>query len=67
MKKRTKTEMVKRLLERGGTITSWQAITRYKATRLSGIIYSLKKQGMKIISEPVTRDGVTFARYKKAA
>lgn len=47
----TKTEMVLKHLQRYGTITTWTAITKYKATRLSAIIFNLKEQGYDIWSE----------------
>lgn len=38
----TKTESVKKHLKKKKTITSWQAIDLYKATRLSAIIFELR-------------------------
>jgi hypothetical protein len=35
-------------LKRGKTITSWEAFERFGATRLSAIIFELKKDGNKI-------------------
>jgi hypothetical protein len=32
------------------SITSWDAITLYRATRLSAIIFNLRRQGMNIVS-----------------
>ena len=37
-------------LESGRSITSMEAIKLYGATRLSGIIFLLRKRGMKIIT-----------------
>lgn len=49
MAKVTKTDKVKDYLENHpGGITSLQAINLFGATRLSDIIYRLKKDGMKI-------------------
>jgi hypothetical protein len=64
----SKTQKVKEHLIKHKSITSWEAIKLYKATRLSSIIFNLKKTGMKIISEKqVVKDkkGVktTFAKY----
>jgi hypothetical protein len=42
------TSEILRYLEKHGHITSWEAIVRFGATRLSGIIYSLKKRGYPI-------------------
>jgi hypothetical protein len=38
----TKIEKVKNHLINNGTITSWEAIQLYRATRLSAIIYDLR-------------------------
>lgn len=35
-------------LQKFGTITSWEAIEKFGATRLSDIIYDLRKAGYKI-------------------
>ena len=34
-----------------GSITTWEAIQQYGVTRLSAVIYILKKEGYKIIDE----------------
>lgn len=52
-----------------GTITSWEAIQEYGATRLAGIIHTLRKDGYPIISIPETRknkfgNSVTISKYK---
>ena len=49
-----------------GSITSWDAIKLYKATRLSAIIFELKKnKRCKIKSERITdKKGVNWVRYK---
>lgn len=50
----TKTEKIKLHLIEKGSITSWEAIMEYGATRLSAIIYNLRyKYGMNIRSERV--------------
>lgn len=52
MKKRiNKTQLVLDHLEKYGTITSLEAIELYGATRLSSIIYNLRKRGHKIVTE----------------
>jgi len=40
----TKTDSVLKHLQLRGSITAWEAIELYKATRLSGIIFNLKKK-----------------------
>ena len=51
-----------------GSITAWEAIKEYGSTRLSAIVYELRKKGWNIESEMVTAKNrygnpVTFARY----
>ena len=47
-KKTNKTEKVLEHLKTYGCITSLEAIEQYKATRLSAIIFNLRKRGLKI-------------------
>ena len=68
-KRTTKTEQIKSHLETLGKISSLEAINLYSATRLSAIIFSLKKRGMDIKTELLTtkdRNGnsCTYAVYK---
>lgn len=44
-------------------ITSWEAIMKYRATRLADIVFKLKKRGHKIITYMVDDGEVHFARY----
>lgn len=65
----TKSEQVKNHLLRKGTITSWQAIKLYGATRLSAIIFNLRKAGYCIDSTYSTgvdrnKNKSRFAIYK---
>ena len=46
----TKTEKARERLLEKGTITTWEAITEHKNTRLSDTIYRLRRQGMNILS-----------------
>lgn len=48
-----KTEAVALHLIEKGRITSWEAIEQYGATRLSAIIFNLRKRGMNIRNERV--------------
>ena len=50
MRYKNKTEAVKSCLERKGRITTWEAIEKYGATRLSAIIFNLRKKGYDIKS-----------------
>ena len=50
----TKTNAVLTHLMEKGSITSWEAIKEYGATRLSAIIYQLRhRYGLNIISEEI--------------
>lgn len=52
--KMTKTKAVLQHLEEFGSITSWEAIKSYGATRLSAIIFNLRhKYDLNIVNEPV--------------
>ena len=62
--KQTQIEQVAKHLEKHGSITSWEAIMNYRATRLSAIIFILRKRGMQIATDLVTKDGSTFAVYR---
>jgi len=53
-KKTNKTSEILRHLEEHGSITAWEAIKEYGATRLSAIIYNLRHNyGLNIVSEDV--------------
>lgn len=64
-----KTNAISQHLLEKGSITSWEAIKEYGATRLSAIIYTLRhKYGLNIITEDIEfidRYGskATFAKY----
>lgn len=61
----SQTQRVLRHLITKKSITSWEAIKLYRATRLSAIIYNLRKRGYMIISEPEynQKTKTQFARY----
>lgn len=50
MRKWNKTQLVIRHLKQKGSITSWDAIRLYGATRLSAIIFNLRDRGYLIDS-----------------
>lgn len=63
----TKICLVKKHLEEGKKITSWQAIQLYQATRLSAIIFVLKnKYGMNIATNMIHNpiNGTRYAEYE---
>lgn len=64
----TQKEKVLRHLRDYGNITSWQAFEEYGITRLSAVIYTLRKSGFNITSFLDTRinrygECINFARY----
>lgn len=66
--KMTQKEMVFKHLQEFGSITSWEAIMEYGATRLSDIIYRLRNDGYNIKSETVSTknrygEHTHFAKY----
>ena len=67
--KKTQTSEILEYMRRNRDgITSWEAFERFGATRLSAIIFELKKRGIRIASENktvTTRYGrkVTVSRY----
>jgi len=65
---KTQKEAILWHLQTYGNITSWEAIKEYGATRLSGIIFALRSEGLDIVSEDMkvqTRFGrnVNVAKY----
>ena len=61
-----KTAKVLTHLELHGSITSMEAFQEYNATRLSGIIYTLRKQGYNITTKETylsNDSGYTYATY----
>lgn len=64
----TKFNQVKEHLENYGTITSWQAIQQYHATRLSDIIFRLRKRGYDIetkteLTKDINGNTCQYAKY----
>jgi hypothetical protein len=63
---KTQKQSVLEHLQKRKSITSWKAITLYRATRLADIIFKLKSEGYKIIAimkaDPLT--GKRWAEYK---
>lgn len=62
--KATKTDKVLKHLQTYKVITSWDAISLYRATRLSSIIFNLKKRGYNITTEMKYNKGVGYAEYR---
>lgn len=62
-KKTSKIKLVKQHIENNGSIDSWTAITHYRATRLSGIIYILKNTHGMNIESIIDKGKSHFATY----
>lgn len=59
----TKIDSVYLHLKKHKTITSWEAIRLYRATRLADIVYKLKNQGFNIETQMIESENSRFARY----
>jgi len=59
----TKVEQIIKHLRKHRSITSWEAITLYKVTRLSAIIFDLKSRGFNITTVKHSKDGTNWAEY----
>lgn len=58
-----KTKKVANHLIKKKKITSWDAIIQYKATRLSAIIFTLKKKGFIIETKYEVKDKIRYGVY----
>ena len=66
MRKKSKKDLVLIHLQMHGSITSWEAIEKFRATRLSAIIHTLRhKDGHNITSSPEYNKttGTNYDRY----
>ena len=59
----SQTEQIVKHLEQHGSITSLEAFATYQVTRLSGLIYALKKRGYKFETELEPQNRSKFVRY----
>jgi len=65
MKKvKTQQEQIQKHWESGKKITAVMAYEKFGCLRLASRIFNLKKAGLPIISEMVTKNGSTFASYQ---
>lgn len=63
--KTTKKSMVLERLEEGYGVTSMYAFEHYKLTRLSAVIFDLKKDGYNIETiRKTAKDGTSYAEYR---
>ena len=59
----TQCQLVLEHLSKGLKLTSMDAFTKYKITRLSGRIFDLRKQGYDISTMIVTKGRSSYAEY----
>ena len=57
-------KQIKNYLLNGNKITPLEALQKFGSFRLSAIIYNLKKEGMNIKTNRITKNGKTFAQYE---
>lgn len=62
-KKESQLKKVLHHLNTKGSITSWEAITLYRITRLSALIYILRDKGFNISTEMVFMNDSRYAIY----
>jgi len=61
---KTQKEQVLAHLKKHNSITSWNAITEYRITRLAAVIFLLREDGHKIFaSAEKTPEGKRYAKY----
>ena len=53
-------------LLKGKTITALQALNKWGCMRLSARINELRNDGFPILTDTITKNGKTFARYRLA-
>ena len=62
--KQTHTQLIKTHLEEHGSITALDAIEQYRCLRLAARIADMRKEGMNIVTNMITKNGATFASYE---
>ena len=60
----TQNQQIKSYLEKGKTITPLQALNKFGCFRLAAVIYKLKNEGLKIVTEMEYNSNKQFARYR---
>lgn len=64
-KKDCKKDEIRKYLKKHGQITSWDAITKFKYTRLASAIWDFRhKEKMLIETEMMYKNGESYAVYK---
>ena len=67
METESQTKLIYQHLKRGSTITPLEALDKYGCFRLGARIYDLKRQGVRITSTMIEKDGKRFAQYRLEA
>lgn len=66
-KAKSKQELLRAHLLKFKSITSWEAIQKFKATRLAAMIFNLEKNGWKFSRKAIKSDGTSYTRYTLAS
>lgn len=61
---KTQKEQIKKHLESRKTITPIQALNKFGCFRLAAVIYKLKDEGLKIVTEIQHKGKKQFAKYR---
>ncbi len=61
---KTQLEQIQKHLKGKKKITSWEAIEKYRITRLAHYIYVLRSMGWDIESKKVMKNGKNFVKYE---
>lgn len=61
---KTQKEQIKKYLLSRKTITPIQALNKFGCFRLAAVIYKLKNEGLKIVTEMEYNSNKQFARYR---
>ena len=59
----TQEKIILNHLKKHKFITTWEAITQYRITRLSARIFELRERGHQIITNHINENGKRFAEY----
>lgn len=62
----SKTDRLSSWLRAGRSITPVEALNRFGVMRLAARVHDMRREGLPIITERVTRNGAHVARYRMA-
>ena len=60
----SQTTQIQNHLEQGNTLTAIEALNLFGVFRLSARVKNLRDNGMNIITETVTKDNKSYAKYR---